>query len=168
MNENATDQTGKGHARRRLLRGAFAAPAVLTMVSGGALAATSATCVAKAQTAPQTGPVVPDASADTFLRVQLYQTGNDATLVHWLSGDSISTFSGFANIVQAGKYTRFLIGSNTLSVAASEVNQNPASPVLSSPATWVALRFDGTGTLVGVGATGGGSAITASCWTSTH
>lgn len=171
MTEAPVDLTAKGPARRRLLRGTFAAPAVFTLYSGGALAATSATCVAKAQANPQTGAVVdgPPTNTDTYLRVQLHQVTNGSNPAeYWLSGSSLGSFNGGSSIVATGKFTRFLIGSNQLSTDGGDVNKNqPQATLAYTPTKWVALRFDATGTLVGVGATGGGSAITGSCWTST-
>ena len=87
---------------------------------------------------------------------------------YWLSGNSISAFIGASSIVNADRYTRFVIDSNTLSTTPADVNQTLSSASLSNPAMWAALRFDGTGRLVGVGATGGGSAINGSCWNSVY
>ncbi len=171
MNENAPNPAGKGLARRRLLRGTFAAPAVLTMYSGGALAVTSATCVAKAQGTPVTGGVAtytpPTPAPDTYLRVRLWHssTGN-----YWLRYDQIQAYAGASSIIAtSNNYRRFLVGTNALSTTLSPNEVNIANPPgsLSPSNKWAALRLDGAGNLVGVGATGGGSAITGSCWTST-
>lgn len=171
MNEKTPNPADKGLARRSLLRGTFAAPAVLTMYSGGALATTSATCVAKAQSTPATGGVAtyvpPTPAPDTYLRVRLWRstTGN-----YWLRYDQIQAFAGASNIIAtSNNYRRFIVNTNTLSTSVSPNEVNVANPpgTLSASDKWAALRFDGTGNLVGVGATGGGSAITGSCWTST-
>ena len=81
-------------ARRRLVRGAFAAPAALTLMSGSAFAATSLSCVARQLTNPVQPTPDPATTAngggDNYIRVQLQQkfTGapSPATQSTWVSG----------------------------------------------------------------------------------
>lgn len=168
MNDETANTAGEKLARRRLLRGSFAAPVVLTMYSGGALALTSATCVAKAQTNPVTQGVAtyvpPTPAPDTYLRIRLWISTNNT---YWLRYDQISAFTGAAAIIAtSNNYRQFIPSTNLLSTTAINV-ANPPGGTLTASDKWAALRFDGTGNLVGVGASGGGSAITGSCWTST-
>lgn len=157
-------------ARRKLLRGSFAAPAVLTMASGSALAATSATCLAKATASPSTADLAQGTPSDTFLRVRLLVRPNGVHLVTRASFGSVSVSTSFW-------------GSTTLWQRVSVSNSNPNGPknqtygnemTTAVPANatasnyWIALRFDAAGNIVGLGDSGTGSVVGTSCWTSLH
>ncbi len=173
MNDKTQDLDNRVSARRRLIRGAFAAPAVLTMYSGGALAQTSATCVAKANDSPATGEVIDSGqtSSDTYLRVQLDVT---ATNEYWLRASSIPVAyrTGATGVPGSGKLQRFgalSSDSATYNKLFGSVAAEGSVSGLSPSTKYAALRFDRYGKLVGVGSTTtDGSAITHSCWTSTH
>jgi hypothetical protein len=73
MNDDSIDRNALLGPRRRLLRGSFAAPAVLTLYSGSVLASTSMQCLQR--NAPRQTPAVSDSNSnrhDTYLRYQLW------------------------------------------------------------------------------------------------
>jgi hypothetical protein len=171
VNDQTQDPDSKVSARRRLIRGAFAAPAVLTMYSGGALAQASVTCVARAAQATPVIPGVatytpPTPAPDTYMRIRLWLS--TATQKYWLGYDQISAFTGALGIIAtSGNYREFLVNTNSLSLTNKDVAASGVGTLTPSD-RWVALRFDASGNLVGVGTTGDGTAITGSCWTSVY
>lgn len=171
------DGTTKASARRRLIRGAFAAPAALTLYSGG-VAAGSLSCVAAVVNhQPVTDA---DGSSTTFLRVPLREfvevNGNGAVLARfvkaldlgmllpvpptestsYLSPDQWQCFSSDSGNFEAGAiYTSDQIASGGLML----------SPVPSSE--YVAVRVSADGDIQGVqGLYEQGSAMFVSCWCS--
>ncbi|MCZ2440773.1 MAG: hypothetical protein LC119_11455 [Burkholderiales bacterium] len=155
-------------ARRRLLRGSFSAPAVLTLASGSALAAQSATCLAKATANSSTAPVTTTAGADTFMRVQLMARPpapsgvNPRYLVTKASFGLIPVSTSFwpASTV----WWRFDISTNTLMSGGQRFSAVPGDATLVN--YWVALRLDANGQIIGLGASGSGSVVGQSCWNS--
>jgi hypothetical protein len=176
----------KTQARRRLLRGTFAAPAVLTVCSGStfAQAVTSLTCVAK-----QVNTVKDTANSGTtstpstgnWVRVPLqklwrqFPDGNVDSI--WISGAYIS-----ANILKSGT-TSFVGPSSWLCYrkvdGGSNYNQGQIYPVqptrnnytLVPNGEWVAVLVDENGNItgvVGLQAAGPGQypVHATSCWSS--
>jgi hypothetical protein len=148
-------------ARRRLIRGAFVAPTVLTLYSGGALAATSSKlrCVASQNAKPITsGPeIVVDATNSTYVRVQLYVVN----AVYYVRGADLPAARVNSLPSAPSQAQIFDITANALT----------GSPVttpngLAAATKYAVLRIDATGSVVGVGAGSGGSVIGKSCWTS--
>lgn len=180
MNDNAQPTDAKVSARRRLLRGAFSAPTVLTLYSGSVLAASSSKCLvtANAMNPPPTGEVVtytpPTPAPDTYLRVRLFVSTASGGSVYWLKYNDISTFAGASSIISggAGKYRRFYAlasdgaNYNKLSTTSGEMSVTNPPGTLSLSNKWAALRINNAGALVGVGSSGSGAAIGSSCWTS--
>lgn len=166
MNDNAQPSAAKVSARRRLLRGAFSAPAVLTLYSGSALAtASSQRCLANQNGAAATP--TPTTGTDSWYRVQLYKKSTGST--HWVVGSSLPVNrSGSPTLPANGQAAKFGVDSTVV----GEYNKMYTTPgttpsgvtVLSGK--YAALRFDSNGLCVGIGATGGGSAIAQSCWNS--
>jgi hypothetical protein len=175
-------------ARRRLIRGAFAAPAALTLFSGSAFAQTSMTCVSK-QVAD---PVAPSASGseDEFLRVPLYGLGYGGNVSTWIK---VADLMLLAKVSEEGGLVRISIKSELMSpggwlcVSNGKGAQkgswtvgntyldpklpNVGGPQELRPPQFVAVRVDGNGTIlgiVGVGPdAGSGSAVGwDSCWAS--
>lgn len=147
-------------ARRRLIRGAFVAPTVLTLYSGGALAATSSKlrCVVSQNAKPITsGPeIAVDATNSTYVRVQLYVVSG----VYYVRGADLPA-ARVNSLPSANQAQIFDITANALT----------GSPVttpngLAAATKYAVLRIDATGAVVGVGAGSGGSVIGKSCWTS--
>lgn len=153
------------NARRRLIRGAFAAPAIMTVCSGSALAGSSSLrCVAHQANTPVTVLSLPDSSTVGWMRVQLYTQGSGST--YYVKGSAIvalkapGTSTAYMGL---SDWQPFNINNST----AGTVNSaSPSNPQLSSPAKYAAIRVDAGGNIVGVGATGGGTAIAGTCWTS--
>jgi hypothetical protein len=181
-------QSGKSQgvvsARRRLIRGTFSAPAVLTLHSGSAMAAASNLQCLKAQIANPVYPGYTD-GMDTYVRVQLHTAPDASGVQHWyLSGSAITTVATIINKVtvnvtafqpplttgQWREVTLLATGKVTLGPL---IEQEPASIVLGSK--YLALRMTYTKGTKGivyvdiVGVVDGvetGSAVTGSCWSS--
>lgn len=168
MDSSTPSNDTKTLARRRLLRGSFSVPAVLTLASGSALADKSATCLAKATKQSSTAPLTTTAGADTFMRVQLMARppsttgGSPRYLVTKASFGAIPVSTSFwpASTV----WWRFDIGTNTLMSSGQRTTFVPGDASLVN--YWVALRLDATGQIIGLGASGSGSVVGQSCWTS--
>jgi len=175
-------------ARRKLVRGVFAAPAALTLMSGSAFAATSLSCVARQLTSPAQPTPDPALTAngggDNYIRVQLRQKFNgppaDATTQSsWVSGADLllapvppaipsGSFLGTDNwyCYTAGPmatsgYTAGLIYTN-----AGAIDSSKGGPPALLPNQYVAVRFDNTGKIVGVTSAANTSAVSHSCWSS--
>lgn len=174
----------KVSARRRLIRGAFVAPAALTLFNGSAFAQASMTCVSKQVADPVLPPV--SGMPDRFLRVPLYGLGNGNNVSTWIKGaDVVFLVDGAKESV-----TTFMSGEDWLCVSKGQgatngswevgkVYTNPdpklsnggrlQGPQVLSPPQLVAVRVDSSGNIVGVVGTGGdlGSAVGwTSCWAS--
>lgn len=170
-------------ARRRLIRGTFAAPAVLALHSGSVFAAASSLRCVNAQAA---NPIYPGyvGGADAYVRVQLYAVYESATsptvLAWYLSGSSVDA----ARFDRGNKITnRLLMPSKWQQVELNPPNAKlvglpldvaPGSmttPLKLGP-TYVALRVAPQSTggevdIIGlVDGTTTGTAVTGSCWTS--
>jgi hypothetical protein len=161
VNEHSPDTSLPKSARRRLLRGAFAAPTVLTLYSGGAMAAKSQAlrCVVNQNKNPINGASTPAVAASnlTYVRVQLYAVGG----VNYVRGQDLPPARS-ASLPTNSQAQIFNTGTNLLT--GSPVG-TPGSLV--AQPLWAVLRVDSLGNVVNVGATGtGGSAIFRSCWTS--
>ena len=159
------------------MRGAFAAPAALTLCSGGAFAASSAVrCVAN----QVNSPVLPNASAtaDTWVRVRLWTMGGTPvnTQSTWISGADLAAVvagTSATSYLSSTQWQAFSAQSASVYTAGQTVNGPPATPGASPPLTqdglYVAVRFDATGNIIGVvgiSGTSGGSAVANTCWTS--
>lgn len=153
-------------ARRRLLRGSFSVPAVLTLSSGSALAAKSATCLAKETASPSTAGLVSGASLDTLMRVKLRKRNNNN--VHFVARSDLGQPVALSLWNTATNWQRFGVDVST----PSQYNQlygnqqTNAVPASSPVDLYVALRFDANGNIVGMGLSGAGSVVGGSCWTS--
>ena len=173
-------------ARRRLIRGALVAPALMTVCSGSAFAqASNMRCLANAANATTPPSDWGKIAPDTFLRVRLCKVktmrceiggGNCAAAVqaHYIKGVDLSMYTRSAAMptnsqylkidpgtyVTAGPPTTFPLTDNghvTTIVKEDYVDQ------------YVAVRFDSTGTIVGVGVpgtSGQGGMVGTSCWAS--
>lgn len=171
MTEELQNPDLKDSARRKLVRGAFAAPAVLTLHSGSAIAASSAaTCLVRANASPTTvGPVANP--TDGYFRYQLYvlRDSDGRTQSHWINGADLRPFKrmGQTPFVPKGSWrefnpgTNFLVGTNTTTSPLQTSNWT-----LQQDGGYVSLRVNATGALVGAGGSGSGSACSGSCWTS--
>ncbi len=165
MIEQTQGFDGAVTARRRLIRGVFGAPAMLTLYSGSALAASSSQCLAKATLNSSTAQVITintSPPSDTLLRVQLLLSGSD----YYLAGAQVGTSFvragyGSTDIPIIGQWRKYDINLNKF--AAGLTTTNPGGGLTDK---WVALRFNPAGQLVGIGSRGTGSVVGGSCWTS--
>lgn len=174
MNEKTTDPAGKGPARRRLLRGTFAAPAVLTLVSGSALAATSLSCVAKRNLNPVNAG--PDPAGNVWIRVPVWEKRNlsNGKYARFVSGSDIAsllppggTYLGVGTwqcILTTFPSNAFILGSI---YTTSEADMIRSFPMLKVANLYVAVRVNELGKVVGVEPySSSSSALSVSCWTS--
>ena len=163
-------------ARRRLIRGTFAAPAVLALYSGSALAVTSnLRCLANGMS-PQPSPVV--GTADSYIRVELYSKGGENSW--YLDGSSVYNFASVSG--RASVNTTFLsspsvwrqvtFGSGGTVQLGAPLDSRPGG--LNLGRKYIALRFAPGVTsssppqIVGVvdGSSQVGSAVSFNCWMS--
>ena len=164
---NETTEVPPASARRRLLRGAFAAPAVMTLFSGS-VAAASVTCVARQQTSPIAPVGAPD---NTWVRVRVYisgsgRSGNYGKLVSGADVASLMPPGGSYLANNAWQCVAIVGSGSGYTVGSTTISPNP-SPVLASPAEFVAVRIDAAGKIVGVqGVSTANTALHVSCWTS--
>jgi hypothetical protein len=158
------------NARRKLIRGVFAAPAVLTVSSGSALAATSASCLQKQLSRSEYPEVseVPIPTGTTWMRVQLgvmESTTSPSLSVYYVDPRNFPSPPGYLG----GSLRLFNIGTNSegtepLSEPALQANFSPYSK---SGGKWAVIRYNASGTIVGVGkgTVGQDTAVGRSCWT---
>jgi hypothetical protein len=149
------------NARRRLIRGAFAAPAIMTVYSGSALAnSSSLRCVANKANAAEMPGVT--SGTDTWVRVQLWTQGS-SNAAYYISGADVVALKPASTTAYIGAtaWQAFDKGTNT----AGAIGGTSSGKQKSSPAQWAAIRVDASGNIVGVGV-GSGSAIAGTCWTS--
>lgn len=166
-----TDEAARGQsARRRLLRGVFAAPAVLTLHSGSAFAMASVSCLKKANDA--VNPPTPAASVNTdgYIRVRLWkrvQSGEADQF--WVSGNDLSPYAGATShppFLTNTQWQQFNVNQNALVTGAGQPSSSQPIGVWTQDGHYVVLRIDKDGAVVGVGTSGGGVAVGQSCWNS--
>lgn len=164
-------------ARRRLVRGAFAVPAVMTVVSGSAFATgSSMRCLANKTVGgpggvPAANPSsVPIASgtvggpapADGWLRVELWH--NASTGKYYVWGSDLQVYKRTGNSVYLGgsSYQEFDYAGN------KTVGGSIADPGgLTRSGKFAGVQFNSVGNVVGVGVTSTGtSAVPSTCWSS--
>ena len=175
-------------ARRRLIRGALSAPALMTVCSGSAFAqASKMRCLANAANATTPPAAWGTTAPDTFLRVQLYKVttrrcnnaDNNCAVVdtHYIKGADLSLYTRSAAMPNNTQYLQ--INPGTYVTIGSPVNPPPATSTDKGFTTtivsegyvnqYVAVRFDSSGVIVGVGVPGSGGQggmVGMSCWAS--
>jgi hypothetical protein len=161
-------------ARRRLVRGAFAAPAALTLLSGSAYAATSnAQCISAQVNGGSSSPP-PINSPDTYLRCTVYK---DPKGRHWVKGADVQAKRGPKTSVSCHlSSNQFQLCSTPYTITSTyDGNCRTSPPTPGSlgspdPGKYALLRCDSKGNIVGVCdsvVTGGiSSGVSASCWNS--
>lgn len=180
VNQVNHDPSARVSARRRLIRGVFAAPAALTLYSGSAFAAASQSCVAKQVASPP--PILPTASAvpDIWVRVQLYTLGivpgDETHLSTWVSGvdvDALNALSAGLPYLSSTQWQAFTANAHSGYVVGQIVSSppshthSPAGSPLTQNGAYVALRVDANGNIIGVvGINSGGSSVANTCWAS--
>jgi hypothetical protein len=162
-------------ARRRLIQGAFAAPAVLALHSGSALANTSSAICAINQIDNPVSPPLANAT-DSYLRVRLWSlrknTGNPEVR-YFVRGDDLSALG--TNVVNeylpVGSWRQFDPASPTTQyapISTTPVWSTNTLGILVQDGPYVAVRFEADSMnayVVGVvGPDTRGSAVSGSCW----
>ncbi len=153
-------------SRRKLVRGVFAVPAVVTLTSGSPAAATSFTCFQRQFRRNDLIQPNDGVGAGDLLRIAYYKRtsnsrffikGSDlkavADVTGGMVGGGLVSSTGFqrVNTAKTGLDTHTLASDPGLEHAASG---------------YLVIRFDEHGNIVGVGAGSTGTAITGSCWVS--
>lgn len=172
MTDKDPDIKPQGNARRKLLRGAFAAPAVLTVYSGGASAASVSHCLVNANVSPTTSGIGVTSADDLLFRYQLWalvDNSNSANVLsYWIRGADLAAFN-FAGppFLSSTQFQQFDITSNAL-VPGTVTSTQPATAgfTFQQVSRYVVLRVDSTGALVSAGGTGSGAPVSDSCWNS--
>lgn len=172
MNEKCKVPSTRFEARRRLVRGAFGAPAALTLFSGGAFAAGSnLRCVVNQVNTPYLA--LPSGTTDTWVRVQLWTLGTGGNLSTWVSGADIVALTNAntpAPYLTTSQWQCFTAGSGSGYTVGQLLATPPSKPgsTLAHNGSYVAVRVDGTGKIIGVVGVEGssGSSIAQTCWTS--
>jgi hypothetical protein len=168
-------------ARRRLLRGSFAVPAVAALHSGSAWAASSSLQCIQRQAASPRYPGHTNAP-DLYVRVRLHELwqgapGSSARLGWYLSGSSVEFLRyGDRQVINAllapGRWKQVELHGPNARLAATTLYTRPGvqGNTLREGAVWVALRVAAVRNrveIVGVvDGTRTGTAVTGSCWTS--
>jgi len=173
MNETRNESSVRVSARRRLIRGAFAAPAVLQLYSGGALAsASNARCVANQVAYPQfpTATTVPD----VWVRVRLWTVGSGANLSAWVRGSDVTALVNGLSLysyLPSAQWQCFVAGT-ACGYAVGDLLSIPptkSGSTLAQNGSYVAVRVDSSGKIIGVvglGGSGGSAVRLATCWAS--
>ncbi len=152
-------------ARRRLLRGAFSAPAVLTLYSGSAMATKSNERCLINQTNHKAVVPSPSTEADRWFRVQLRKESNKS--VYWVFSNDLPLNRSI--LVGANQAQKFGVDSTKTGfnrLIGSATSTLPHASLHDTPKRYAALRVDHTGMVVGIGSGSEGSAIGQSCWNS--
>ena len=174
MKDKVPPPQDKLSARRRLLHGSFAAPAALTLFSGSAFANTSSVrCIAN----QVSDPVLPVATTgpDVWVRVQLWTLGSGGNLSTWVRGSEVvalangnTDYSAFSS----SEWRCFSAASGSGFTVNQSVNPGPPTKGSATPVhngTYVAVRVDSTGKIIGVvglNGTSGSAVRQATCWAS--
>ena len=176
-------------ARRRLIRGVLSAPALMTVCSGSAFAqASNMRCLANAANATTPPADWGRTAPDTYLRVRLYKVktrtcnnGNNNCDVDvntfYIKGADLSMYQRSASMPTNIQYLQ--INPTTYVTIGGPVSPPPATSTANGRTTiivsedyvnqYVAVRFDSTGVIVGVGVPGSagqGGMVGTSCWAS--
>ena len=167
-------------ARRRLVRGAFAAPAVLALYSGSAAAmASNLRCVNNQVDAGRKVFPAPVATPDRFVRVRLWSLRHNGKVRWFLRGNdfqalTLNRASVYNAFLGPGEWWRFDPATQRLVDAKLGTQPRWSSThagTLAHDGAWVAVRIDassqGAG-IVGVvdSSNHTGSAVSGLCWAS--
>ena len=172
MTDNSPDIRPHGKARRKLLQGSFAAPAVLTVYSGGAAAMSVSHCLVKANASPTTSGVGVTTADDQLFRYQLWavvKNSNMRVQSYWIRGADLTVFIRASQqpFLTSNQFQQFDITTvNALSGMPTTTQPNGAGETFQQVSKYVVLRVNSTGALVGAGGSGNGAPVSDSCWNS--
>jgi hypothetical protein len=146
VNDQIQDPASKVSARRRLIRGAFAAPAALTLYSGSVAARSINNCVTKqtaVTTPPAPGPTAEEGT--TFVRVRLkrfnglYGGGVKSNrFSRWVKGSDVVA------LIAAGTPAPYLTGSQWQLYDRGVIDDRTCSTSTFNPASKYAVSPVGT------------------------
>ena len=163
--------TQKQAARRKLVRGVFAAPALMTVCSGSAWATgSSLRCLARHVT-DNTSATPKVGDLDAWTRVQLHKATDG---YYYVSGTQVASVYTTSNSVYpaAGFWLKVDVTTGAVPATGAYSVATPSS-VTPSGATlsyttpkYVIVRFDGAGNVKGIGTAGTGANVGDSCWNS--
>lgn len=161
-------------ARRKLIRGSFAIPAVLTLHSGASMAASSVnSCLKRENYNASTQPVAEQ--DDVWFRYQLWGYVDRSTgaisVSHglWIKGSDLAVYDMRGNSVwlRGSAHQRFDVATNSLLPQIEYAQpKGPDNCSWRRVNKYVSLRVDRHGNLTGAGRSGYGSAVADSCWNS--
>lgn len=167
MNDKEQSLPAQGGARRRLLRGAFGVPAVLTVASGSVAAASNLNCITNISPFPAVHQGTAPPTTDSIIRIRVYKASDDKRYVRGQDVPEIYMAVAAAGFMKAAQVWRFNVNQNQ--TVGTPIDP-PSKMTLTAINRWAALRFDANGNLVGVGVGGdvgpAGNAVTTSCWNS--
>lgn len=167
MSTNSQTSTQRMMARRKLVRGAFAAPAMMTVCSGSAFAASSALRPLSTRCSSPTWQPK-SAATDNWMRVQCFQYGSGSTAQYFVSGaDLHSSFKKTGNSICVGStaYRQVNFSSNTCGTMGASDCALPSGSARC--ATYVGVGFDSSGNVICIGQGGSSqSHVSLACWTS--
>lgn len=161
-------------ARRRFVRGVFAAPAVMTVCSGSAFGAdpmASATCLVKGQggTDPLVDPFWTGAESPTYLRVTVYEQGG-VRYIRYGDLTAIGARGVTIPVTSPGLDDFIPLDENGALDPNKPVLQTHRTTAAAPTATntGVVVRIDGSGFVVGTGRGSGtpGALVSMTCWMS--
>lgn len=154
MNDKTHEPDSKVSARRRLIRGAFAAPAALTLYSGSVAARSLRNCVTNQADAPNLSPIPTPEEGTTYLRVQLkrFYGKKDGTVLtnrysRWISGSDLLGKKAVGTVdpyLAAGKwqlYDRGVINATSSCRTDSSTPFNPKSVYANDSLTPVGYKL---------------------------
>jgi hypothetical protein len=158
-------------ARRRLVRGVFAAPAALTLCSGSVYAASSnLSCVVNANAEPVNAPAE---APNTWVRVEVWNLGRNDKLSTWVYGNDLKMLKASDTpdpYLSSSQWQCISSASSNSGYSSKQiVNSTPMKGSYSPQRSgkYVAVRVDLDGKIIGVqGLEAGGSAVSLFCWAS--
>jgi hypothetical protein len=175
MDEKTINPPEKGLARRRLLRGTFAAPAVMTLVSGSALAGTSLSCVVRQNQPGNTVSAGSNPDGTVWIRVPVWEKRQNVNrYTQFVSGaDIASLLPPGGSYLPSGSWQCISITGTTLGFTVGTAYTTAQATTISAltmtqvSGLYVGVRIDALGKVVGVEPySSANSAMHASCWTS--
>lgn len=184
VNDMHSPSKDRRSARRRLIKGSFAAPAALTLASGSAFARTSSRCVANDANAG-VKPVF-DTDNATWLRLQAYDykpNGTNKVTSYWIKGSDVVALANAAGVSVSGPWisvNQYLCvqggtaPTGNLPYVTGNIYSSGTSPTApesfnsTAPLRYYAVLFDANGNITGISfsESGLGGAVHKSCWTS--
>jgi len=172
----------KASARRRLIRGALSAPALMTVCAGSAFAAASnLRCLANAAGATTPPAAWGTTGGDTYLRVQLYRVITCTTTapstvcvaqpaLHYIRGNDLNMYVRGPGMPNNSQYLQIdPVSYVTIGLPVPNVVAPPTITSEGLVGQYVAIRFNSSGVIVGIGVPGSGGQggmVGMSCWLS--